>query len=261
MFLSHEFNFFNPKAGLFYQFNNNNQAYASVAIANREPSRGNYRDADLDYQPKPERLYDFELGYHHINTRFSASANLYFMNYKDQLVALDLAGDEVNFPGKLFIDHFREGRDAGWHITVHAGEEVGPDSIWQAVEELHAERVGHGVSAAKDHKLMDFLIDREIGIESNLTSNLQTRVIDDYSAHPLKEFLEAGILATINSDDPGISAIDLKYEYEHAAPAAGLSPELIRKAQQNSLEIAFLDPDEKISLQEKAAGRVNKSDE
>ena len=108
---------------------------------------------------------------------------------------------------------------------------------------------------------MDFLIDREIGIESNLTSNLQTRVIDDYPAHPLKEFLEAGILATINSDDPGISAIDLKYEYEHAAPAAGLSPELIRKAQQNSLEIAFLDPGEKITLQEKATGRVNNSDE
>lgn len=181
--------------------------------------------------------------------------------FKDQFVALDLAGDEVNFPGRLFVEHFREGRDAGWHITVHAGEEAGPDSIWQAVEELNAERIGHGVSAAKDHQLMDFLVDKEIGIESNLTSNLQTRVIDDYSAHPLREFLEAGILATINTDDPGISAIDLKYEYEQAAPAAGLSPELIRKAQQNSLEIAFLDPGEKIFLQEKAAWRVNNSDE
>ena len=176
--------------------------------------------------------------------------------YKDQIIALDLAGDEVNFPGKLFVDHFREGRDAGWNITVHAGEESGPDSIWQAVEELNAVRIGHGVSATKDHKLMEFLAEKEIGIESNLTSNLQTRVVDDYLEHPLREFLEFGILATINSDDPGISAIDLKYEYDYAAPAAGLSPELIRKAQQNSLKIAFLEQEEKITLQQKAAGRV-----
>ncbi|MDA3905472.1 MAG: TonB-dependent receptor [Bacteroidales bacterium] len=95
---THNFNFFNPKAGLFYQFNNKNQAYTSFAIANREPSRGNYRDADADYQPKPERLYDFELGYNHINTRFSASVNLYFMNYKDQLVAtgkINNVGDAI----------------------------------------------------------------------------------------------------------------------------------------------------------------------
>lgn len=95
---THEFNFFNPKAGLFYQFNNKNQAYVSFAIANREPSRGNYRDADVNYQPKSERLHDFELGYHHINTRFSVSANLYFMNYTDQLVAtgkINNVGDAI----------------------------------------------------------------------------------------------------------------------------------------------------------------------
>lgn len=171
--------------------------------------------------------------------------------YKDQIKALDLAGDEVNFPGKLFVDHFEEGREAGWHITVHAGEEAGPDSIWQAVEELGAERIGHGVSAIQDPMLMDYLVEHKIGVESNLTSNLQTRIIDDYSDHPLKKFLEYGILATINSDDPGISAINLPYEYEHAAPAAGLSPEQITQAQRNGLEAAFLSPEEKAKLQAK----------
>ncbi|RLD04329.1 MAG: adenosine deaminase, partial [Chloroflexota bacterium] len=72
------------------------------------------------------------------------------LQYKDQITALDLAGDEVNYPGTLFVDHFKEGRDAGWHITIHAGEEGGPDFIWQALEELGAERIGHGVSAARD---------------------------------------------------------------------------------------------------------------
>ncbi len=177
------------------------------------------------------------------------------LDYRDQFVALDLAGDEVNFPGKLFVDHFQEARDAGWHITVHAGEETGPDSIWQAIEELGAERIGHGVSAIRDPQLVDFLIENQIGLESNLTSNLQTRVIDSYAAHPLKAFLEAGVLATINTDDPGISAINLAYEYQQAAPAAGLTLDQIHKAQGNALQIAFLSPAEKEDLLTKAAGR------
>jgi adenosine deaminase len=171
--------------------------------------------------------------------------------YKDQITALDLAGDEVNFPGRLFVDHFQEGQEVGWHITVHAGEEAGPDSIWQAIEELGAERIGHGVSAIQDPMLMDYLAEHRIGLESNLTSNLQTRVVDSYQNHPLKKFLEAGILATINTDDPGISAIDLPFEYEQAAPAAGLSEEQIKQAQRNALEVAFLSPEEKAGLLKK----------
>ena len=173
--------------------------------------------------------------------------------FKDQITALDLAGDEVNFPGTLFVDHFNEGRNAGWHITVHAGEEGGPDNIWQAVEELGAERIGHGVSAAEDPMLLEYLADNKVGIESNLTSNLQTRVVDSYQVHPLKVFLESGILATINTDDPGISAIDLKHEYEYAAPKVGLTDEMIRQAQKNALQVAFISDDERIILSEKSA--------
>jgi adenosine deaminase len=167
---------------------------------------------------------------------------------KDQITALDLAGDEVNYPGNLFQDHFREANQVGWHITVHAGEESGPDSIWQAVEELGAERIGHGVSAIRDPLLMEFLVERGIGVESNLTSNVQTRVVESYQAHPLKNFLQAGILATINTDDPGISAIDLAYEYQTAAPAAGLDQSLISTAQQNALRVSFLSAGEKSAL-------------
>jgi adenosine deaminase len=175
--------------------------------------------------------------------------------FRDQICALDLAGDEVNFPGTLFVDHFQEARDVGWQITIHAGEETGPDSIWQAVEELGAERIGHGVSAIQDPMLMDYLAENRIGVESNLTSNVQTRIVGDYSDHPLKSFLDHGILATINSDDPGISAIDLNFEYQHAAPAAGLSPEQIQIAQQNALEVAFLNDQEKMRIKDKAANK------
>ncbi len=170
------------------------------------------------------------------------------LTQRDHLVALDLAGDEANFPGEWFVEHFKRARDAGWRITVHAGESAGPESIWQAVNGLGAQRIGHAVSAAQDPALMDFLAERRIGIEANLTSNLQTTTVPDLASHPMKTFLEHGLLATLNTDDPGISAIDLAYEYNVAAPAAGLTPEQIRQAQRNALEVAFLSPMEKEAL-------------
>jgi adenosine deaminase len=172
------------------------------------------------------------------------------MTQRDHLVGLDLAGDEAHWPGELFVDHFRLARDVGWHITVHAGEAAGPESIWQAVRELGASRIGHGLSANQDPALLDFLQEEGIGLEANLTSNVQTSTVADYASHPLRGWLERGLLATINSDDPGISGIDLPYEYNVAAPAAGLTPAQIRQAQENALLTAFLDEDEKKELRE-----------
>lgn len=127
-----------------------------------------------------------------------------FLAHRDQITALDLAGDELGFPGSLFLSHFNRARDAGWHITVHAGEAAGPESIWQAIRELGAERIGHGVKAIEDRALMDFLAEQQIGIESCLTSNIQTSTVAELAAHPLKTFLEHGIRASINTDDPGV---------------------------------------------------------
>lgn len=171
--------------------------------------------------------------------------------FRGDITALDLAGDEAHFPGSLFVEHFKKAREAGLHITVHAGESAGPESIWQALYDLGAERIGHAVAAPLDEKLMAYLLEHEIGIECNLTSNVQTSTVSDYSTHPLKLFLERGMLATINTDDPGISAIDLHYEYENAAPRAGLTDRMIRQAQWNALATAFLSPEEKIALLQK----------
>ena len=95
--------------------------------------------------------------------------------------------------------------------------------------------------------------DNQIGIESNLTSNVQTSCVPDYASHPLRGFIEDGLLATINSDDPGISDIDLPHEYRIAAPAAGLTDNQIRQAQRNALDVAFLSPEEKQALQQGVA--------
>jgi adenosine deaminase len=104
------------------------------------------------------------------------------------------------------------------------------------------------VRAVEDPALLDFMKEKRIGIEANLTSNVQTSTVPDYASHPLRRFIEYGLLATINTDDPGISGIDITYEYEVAAPAAGLSRDQIRQAQSNALEIAFLSPDEREAL-------------
>ena len=178
--------------------------------------------------------------------------------FRDQITALDLAGDEKKYPGRMFVDHFQEGRSAGWKITIHAGEEAGPDSIWQAIEELNANRIGHGVTAARDPLLMETLADQKIGVESNLTSNVQTRIVEDYQSHPLQLFLENGILATINTDDPGVSGINLRHEYETAAPDAGLSLAQIRQVQLNALEVAFLSAEDKKTLQNSVLARQDK---
>ena len=172
--------------------------------------------------------------------------------HRDELVALDLAGDEKNWPAELFAEHFRRGRDAGWAITVHAGEAGGAASVWSALRELGATRIGHGVRAVDDPRLLDHLAEHRIGLEVSLTSNVQTSTVPTLAAHPLRRFLERGLLATINTDDPGISAVDLPHELEVAAPAAGLTPAQVVQAQWNAVEIAFLSPAEREALRARA---------
>jgi adenosine deaminase len=170
------------------------------------------------------------------------------LSQRQSMTALDLAGDEAHFPAQWFREHFRRARQAGWHITAHAGEISGPESVWEALHGLGAERIGHALRAVEDPLLMDYLAEHKIGVESCLTSNVQTSCVADYPAHPLRTFLEAGIPATINSDDPGISGIDLPYEYNVAALKAGLTQPQIRQAQVYALEVAFLTDDEKQAL-------------
>ena len=175
--------------------------------------------------------------------------------FKNDLVAVDLAGDEIGYPGELFVDHFKQVRDAYLAVTVHAGEALGAASIWQALNELGASRIGHGVKAIEDSTLMDYLRDNRIGIESCLTSNIQTSTVNDLTKHPLKQFLDHGILASINTDDPAVEGIEIEYEYAVAAPQAGLSQADMEKAQANALEIAYLSDADKQALKTKVAQR------
>lgn len=168
--------------------------------------------------------------------------------YRQHIVGFDLAGDEAAYPAGLFREHFCRARDAGWHITVHAGEAAGPESIWAAIRDLGAERVGHATRAIEDERLLAYLAEQRIGLECCLTSNVHTGAVTSYAEHPLRHFLTRSLLATINTDDPVTSGITLEHELTVAAPAAGLTGRQIRQAQANAIEIAFLSDAERQRL-------------
>ncbi|WP_115720316.1 adenosine deaminase [Gallaecimonas mangrovi] len=164
------------------------------------------------------------------------------------IAAVDLAGDELGFPGPLYEPHFKQVLDAGLKVTVHAGEAAGPESVWHALQSLGAVRIGHGVKAAQDPKLLDYMAKHNIGIESCLTSNIHTSTVASYAEHPINAFLANGIAVSLNTDDPGVSGIELDYEYEVAAPRAGLSPSQISACQRHGLAMSFLSDKEKQAL-------------
>jgi len=164
------------------------------------------------------------------------------------LVALDLAGDEAGYPARLFEPHFKLARDAGWQVTVHAGEAAGPQSIWDAIQLLGATRIGHAVAASQDPSLMEYIKSYDIAIESCPTSNFQTTAVTDLSHHPLPEFIQQGLLVTLNTDDPAVSGIDIKHEYQVAAQKLGLSKAQLRLIQRNGVQAAFLSEQQKQAL-------------
>ncbi len=170
------------------------------------------------------------------------------LTQRDRIVALDLAGDEERFPAELFTRHFARARAAGWAVTVHAGEAGPAASIWSAIRALGATRIGHGTRALEDPALVEYLVQHGIGIEVNVTSNVQTGAARSFAAHPLKEFLARGVLASINTDNPIVSGIDWPHEITCAAPAAGLTDAEIEQTLRNAVEIAFLSRDAKEAL-------------
>lgn len=170
------------------------------------------------------------------------------LTHKDDLVAVDLAGDEYNFPGQLFEKHFNQVRGAGLNVTIHAGEAAGPESVWHAIEKLGATRIGHGVACVQDQKLLDYMQKNNIGIESCLTSNIQTGTLKSLVNHPVKTFLENGLQVCLNTDDPAVENIELMHEYHLAANTLKLTEQQITQLQKNAIEMSFLSSQDKQSL-------------
>lgn len=165
------------------------------------------------------------------------------------IVALDLAGDEVNF-AKLdkFVDIFRWARGEGLHITVHAAEAGPPGNAKEAVQKLGAERIGHGIRVSEDIAIMDFIKRENITLEVCPTSNLQTGIIPKLGQHPLFAFHQLGISVTVNTDDPSISNTTLTDEFLMATGGAGVPFRDLCQMILNAAKAAFLPEPEKTRL-------------
>jgi aminodeoxyfutalosine deaminase len=154
------------------------------------------------------------------------------------LVSLGLGGEEV--PRAQFGRAFEIAREAGLHSVPHAGEAAGPESIWEAIGRLGAERIGHGVRCLEDPELVAELRRRRIPLEVCPTSNVRTGVVADLAAHPLPRLIEEGLVVTLNSDDPPMFGTSLRDEYIAGARTLGLSPAGLRDLARAAARAAFL---------------------
>ena len=160
-----------------------------------------------------------------------------------------IGGDEAGGPARLFPDIFREARDLGLHGVAHAGEACGPESIRDAVELLGAERIGHGLTAIRDPSVMALLRERKIPLEVCPSSNVSTGLIARFEDHPLPKFLEAGLVVTLNSDDPGHVRDEPSGGIsDRAARCFELSRETLVGLCRNAVHASFLSEDEKRKL-------------
>ena len=161
------------------------------------------------------------------------------------IVGLDLAGNEVHFPALSFADLFKDARQAGLLITIHAGEWGGPENIRAAIEKFHADRIGHGVRILEDPAVLAIARERQIPFEVCLTSNYHTGFVSDLAQHPALAMLAAGLNVTFNTDDPSISQITLTDDYHVALDILHLPPAVLKDRILAAARAAFLPPPEK----------------
>ncbi len=169
---------------------------------------------------------------------------------QDGVVALGLGGYEVGYPPELFTRWFERGLEYGLHSIPHAGETLGSESVWGAVRELKAERIGHGVRSIEDPELVAFLAEKQIPLEICPTSNICLGVYPDYQQHPLLRLLAAGIPITINSDDPPLFNTDQAHEVELLHSAFGLGIATINQILLNGVRYSCLMEDRKKVLEQ-----------
>ena len=165
------------------------------------------------------------------------------------VVALGLGGHEVGAPPEPFAPAFAAARAGGLHSVPHAGETVGPESVWGAVRALGAARIGHGVRAIEDPALVEHLIAQQIPLEVNPTSNLCLGVYPTYAAHPLRRLWEAGVYITVNSDDPPLFNTTLNQEYGVLIDHFGFDAADLEQISLNALRASFLPPARKAALE------------
>lgn len=169
----------------------------------------------------------------------------------DSIIGVDLAGDETNYPPELFIKFFDFVKNVGIHkIDIHAGEVTDSSQIWTAIDKLHADRIGHGVSSIHDEKLQNELIDRQIYLCQCVISNFQTAAWSDTPTHPLPRLFRKNVPVSISSDDPTIQNANLVDDYHTIIKSFDFSFQDLVKINLDTIEASFLSEDQKRKMEE-----------
>ncbi len=167
----------------------------------------------------------------------------------DGVVALGLGGGEVDNPPERYTTEFEKALEAGLHSVPHAGETVGPESVWGAIRELGAERLGHGVRSIEDPELVEYLAERRIPLELCPTSNIRLGVYPDLTAHPLRRLYDAGVIVTVNSDDPPLFNTTCNEEAKLLSSSFDFPIDTIDEILLNGVRYSFLSAEEKQALE------------
>jgi adenosine deaminase/aminodeoxyfutalosine deaminase len=184
------------------------------------------------------------------------------VQYQERNVAgFGIGGDEQRAGPELFREVYAYCAEHGLRLTAHAGETVGPGSIWGAMN-LRAERIGHALTAQHDPDLVQELAERQIPIEICVTSNLKTGVCSALPEHPVRTYFDVGMMITLNSDDPALFATSVSREYQLAQDQFGFTDEHLRELARNSFEASFLPAEKKLEFLTlfDAAGAAKESD-
>ncbi|MDP2481449.1 MAG: adenosine deaminase [Candidatus Palauibacterales bacterium] len=177
--------------------------------------------------------------------------------YKERgVVGFDLAGAEYNYPAKKHRDAFYTVLNANCNATIHAGEAYGPESIHQALHYCGAHRIGHGTRLYEDLDLMQYVADHRVPLEICLTSNVQTRAVESFAAHPLRRYFDAGIVVSLNTDNRLMSGTTVTEEYVRAREHLGFTLPEIGVMVLDGFRSAFLHRAEKMRLLEEVGPRV-----
>jgi adenosine deaminase len=164
-------------------------------------------------------------------------------------VALGLGGSEQRFPPRLFKGSFERARQVGLPRVPHAGEFAGPESVWDAVHLLHADRIAHGVRSFEHPPLVELLSRQLIGLDICPTSNIRLGVYPSYAGHPLRRLWDAGLRITLGSDDPALFNTDLNREYQVLIDHFGFQVDELEQISLNGLRASFLPSADKARLQ------------
>ncbi|MBN1139042.1 MAG: adenosine deaminase [Anaerolineae bacterium] len=165
------------------------------------------------------------------------------------VVGFGLGGTERGYPPELFADAYAVALEAGLHSVPHAGEVVGPESVWGAIRVLKAERIGHGVRSVEDPALIDYLRERQIPLEVCPTSNLCLGGYRSYEEHPVRWLWDQGLYVTVNSDDPPMFNTDLVSEYQALAEHLGFTVGELERLSLNALRVSFLPAGRKAAIE------------